>query len=87
MAFSVFDREYLFSQYYGKKIREADLLRLWQPAASGFTPNYDGAPSGRYALDTIPLEYPSYGGGDFREPLRHGAQSVGSRQGGTPFFS
>ncbi len=68
MAFSVFDRGYLFSQYYGKKIREADLLRLWQPASSGFTPNYDGAPSGRYALDTIPQEYPVYGGGDYREP-------------------
>lgn len=68
MAFSVFDRGYLFSQYYGKKIREADLLRLWQPGASGFTPNYDGAATHRHALDTIPTEYPSYGGGDFRDP-------------------
>lgn len=68
LAFSVFDCNYLLSQYYGKKIRPADLLRLWQPGASGFTPNYDGAFNGRHALDVMPTEYPSYGGGDYREP-------------------
>ncbi len=68
MSFSVIDHGYLFSQYYGKKIRETDLMRLWQPATSGFTPLYDGAPDYRFALDAIPTEYPSYGGGDYRSP-------------------
>ena len=68
MSFGVFDHGYLFSHYYGKKVKNADLSQLWQPGASGFTPNYDGAPDGSHALDVIPTEYPSYGGGDFREP-------------------
>ena len=68
LSFSVFDKGYLCSQYYGKKIRPTGLTRLWQPGASGFTPSYDGAATPRHSLDTIPTEYPSYGGGDFREP-------------------
>ncbi len=68
MAFAVFDKGYLFSQYYGKKIRPTDLKRLWQPSTSGFTPKYDGGMEHGCALDVIPQEYPVYGGGDYREP-------------------
>ena len=59
--FSVFDHDYLFSQYWGRGIHTADLTRLWQMYPSGFSPNYEGAPDARYSLDNIPAEYPVYG--------------------------
>ena len=68
MVFSVFEKGYLFSQYYGKKIRTADLSHLWQPSASGFTPLWDGASRNVYSLHTYPQEYPVYGGGDYHTP-------------------
>ncbi len=66
--FSVFDHDYLFSQYWGRGIHTADLTRLWQMYPSGFSPNYEGAPDARYSLDNIPAEYPVYGSGDYRSP-------------------
>ncbi|MBQ9413864.1 MAG: alpha-galactosidase [Clostridia bacterium] len=67
--FSVFDHNYLYTAYYGRKLRGTpDLSRLWQKYPSGFSPNYEGAPDVNYALDIIPTEYPAYGGGDFRCP-------------------
>ena len=67
--FGIFDNNYLYSPYYGRRLREGtDLKRLWQKYPSGFSPNYEGAPNVDYALDLIPTEYPSYGGGDYRSP-------------------
>ncbi|MBQ3069594.1 MAG: alpha-galactosidase, partial [Clostridia bacterium] len=67
--FGIFDNNYLYSPYYGRRLREGtDLTRLWQKYPSGFSPNYEGAPSVDYALDLIPTEYPAYGGGDYRNP-------------------
>ncbi|MGN0172043.1 MAG: alpha-galactosidase [Acutalibacteraceae bacterium] len=67
--FSVFDHNYLYSAYYGRRLHDGtDLTRLWRVYASGFSPNYEGAPDVNHALDLIPTEYPAYGGGDFRSP-------------------
>ncbi len=67
--FGIFDNNYLYSPYYGRRMREGtDLKRLWQKYPSGFSPNYEGAPNVDYALDLIPTEYPAYGGGDYRSP-------------------
>ncbi len=78
MAFSIFRQGYLFSQYYGKKIRPTDLTRLFQPCVSGFTPMFDSKRTGS-ALDVIPQEYPVYGGGDYREPAFGAEFPNGSR--------
>lgn len=78
--FSVFDHGVLISPYYGRRLREGtDLTRLWQVYPSGFSPNYEGAPDGRYSLDLIPTEYPARGHGDYRSP----AVGVTFEDGGT----
>lgn len=77
--FSVFDQNYLCSSYWGKKLRNVNPARLWQGVASGFSPNYRGAPDRSYSLDTIPTEYPVYGGGDYRVPAMAAEFPTGSR--------
>lgn len=65
--FSVFDSGFLYHQYWGKRIRTADLTGLWQ-VYPGLAVNYPGAPDNRYSQDIIPAEYPFFGKGDFRNP-------------------
>lgn len=77
--FRVFDHGYLLSLYWGRRLRDADLTRLWQPVGSGFSPNYSGAPGHAYSLDLIPTEYPIYGGGDYRVPALSAEFPTGSR--------
>lgn len=59
--------DYLAHMYWGQKIntyRQSDPLRFRD---RGFSPSVD--PSDRtFSLDTLPLEYPTYGNGDFRTP-------------------
>ena len=77
--FRIFDKGYLMSTYWGKKIRPADLTRLWQPMPTGFSPVYSGGADNRFSLDLIPTEYPVYGGGDFRTPAMSARFETGSR--------
>lgn len=54
--------------YWGRTIREGQLARIIQyRERASFSPN--PFPENRtISLDTIPLEYPAYGSGDFRHP-------------------
>ena len=63
----VFDNGYLYHQYWGRRIRTADLSHLWQ-VYPGLAVNYQNAPDNRYSQDLIPSEYPVFGHGDFRNP-------------------
>ena len=77
--FNIFDHDYLFHAYWGRRLHTVDLTRLWQLYPSGFSPNYDGAPDVRYSLDLIPAEYPVYGSGDFHAPAVMAVFPDGSR--------
>lgn len=65
MIFRLFDNRHILSEYWGVRIQNADLTRLWQPCGSGFSPVIKGD---SYSLDLIPTEYPAFGSGDFRSP-------------------
>lgn len=68
-AFCVFDKGYLMSLYWGKKIAPtADLTRLWRPFPCSFAPVYPDAPDRRYSLEMMQTEYPVYGSGDYCSP-------------------
>lgn len=77
--FRVYDGDYLFHEYWGRKLRPVDLTRLHATCASGFSPNWAGYTSPSQSLDLIPAEYPVYGGGDYRSPAMEAAFSDGSR--------
>lgn len=78
-SFRIFDAGYLTGQYWGRKMHPADLTRLWQSVPSGFSPEHAGARDNGYSLDLIPLEYPTYGGGDYRVPALSVCFPNGSR--------
>lgn len=67
MCMAVIGGGYLMSLYYGRRLRPSALMKRWDSSTSGFTPQYDGAPGEWYALNEIPLEYPTYGSGDYHE--------------------
>lgn len=79
MLFRVLEDGHLLSEYWGRRMRKADLTRLWQTCPTGFSPQYKGVPDDRYALDLIPTEYPVFGGGDFRSPALQVEFPDGSR--------
>lgn len=63
----IFKSRYLVHLFWGKKIRPNDESRILQFKNRSFSPNLD--PSDPiFSLDTLPLEYPSYGNSDFRLP-------------------
>ena len=59
----------LLHTYYGPRVSGEDLSYLIQYADRGFSPNPQEAGDDRtYSLDTLPQEYSTCGGGDFRLP-------------------
>ncbi|MCI8553825.1 MAG: alpha-galactosidase [Clostridiales bacterium] len=79
LVFGLYDHDYIHSQYWGRRIHHADLSRLLRVCASGFSPNYPGAPDREHSLDLLPTEYPVYGGGDYRSPALQVEFPDGSR--------
>lgn len=67
----------LLHTYYGKRTQNTDYSYLISMRDNGFSGNpYDIANDRTYSLDTLPQEYPVYGGGDFRRSalkVRYGA--------------
>jgi len=67
----------LLHLYWGRRLGDANLTCLYRPAAMAFSPNshpenYD------MTYDTLPMEYPFYGTGDFRMPAIEVENSDGS---------
>jgi alpha-galactosidase len=61
----IFKSGYLVHLFWGKKIRPNDESRILQFKRA--SPNPDPSDP-TFSLDTLPLEYPSYGNSDFRSP-------------------
>ncbi len=53
--------------YWGRKIRDADISYMLRPTYRIFSPNSHSGDI-EMSFDTLPLEYPFYGTGDFRSP-------------------
>ncbi|HIX15720.1 MAG TPA: alpha-galactosidase [Candidatus Hungatella pullicola] len=68
---------FLFHLYYGPKTEgKADYLLTGRDR--GFSPNpYEKKEDRTYSLDALPMEYPSYGNGDFRSPAFNLRTSMG----------
>ncbi|MEK5235616.1 alpha-galactosidase [Paenibacillus sp. FSL L8-0470] len=63
----IIDGGYLAHLYWGKRLRRYDGSNALQYLDRGFSPNPN--PDDRtFSLDTLPQEYPAYGGTDFRNP-------------------
>lgn len=69
---------YLAHYYWGARIRGHRLDELLElKGRASFTPTTD-LNQQELSLDTLPQEYPSYGGSDFRSPAMHVLQPNGS---------
>ena len=64
----VADGEYLAHVYYGRKLPDPSLVSIMRFDESPFTPKTNNRDRASY-LDTLPLEYPCFGIGDYREPV------------------
>ena len=64
---SVYPKGYLVTQHYGKKIPDTDFssYEVYSTRASSFNPTRNGV-CDCFTMDTYPLEYPSFGTGDYR---------------------
>lgn len=71
---------YLCHLYYGKKIERTAILDNIQLIDRGFSGNpYEAELDRRISPDTLPLEYPCYGLGDFRSAALQVCNADGSR--------
>lgn len=76
----VYDKRYVTSLYYGKKLEILNPGRLMVTRELGFSPSPHEDFYKRYvSLDTLPAECPSFGYGDFRIPAITIEQNDGSR--------
>lgn len=66
--FRVFQNDYLFTLYYGRKLRTCDMTHHWQVYPSGFSPIDQSFTDHQFSQDLMMLEYPVYGHGDYRAP-------------------
>lgn len=66
--FRVFQNDYLFTLYYGRRLRTCDMTHHWQVYPSGFSPIDQSFTDHRFSQDLMMLEYPVYGHGDYRAP-------------------
>lgn len=57
----------LLHLYWGRTLRDAALTCLYRPAVMAFSPN-SHPENMDMTFDTLPMEYPFYGTGDFRMP-------------------
>ncbi|MBQ4066198.1 MAG: alpha-galactosidase [Clostridia bacterium] len=67
LCIGVFSHEYLVTYHYGKKIPDTDFssYEYYSPRTASFNPTRDGS-TNCFTMDTYPLEYPSFGTGDYR---------------------
>ncbi|MCL2109208.1 MAG: alpha-galactosidase [Oscillospiraceae bacterium] len=66
-ALAVLEDGYVAHVYYGKKIVACDLTYLLRLDENPWTPKVNRRDKATF-MDTLPLEYPCHGTGDYREP-------------------
>jgi alpha-galactosidase len=64
-VFSLFEKQYLVSLYYGKRVEDSDLRYLHVPLMRSFSPYMSGL-GNTFSLNTARQEFSSNGTGDFR---------------------
>ena len=65
--------------YYGPKTENVDFSYLLQERSRSFSGNpHDSGDNRAISMDVMPLEYPAYGCGDYREPCLEIRNSDGS---------
>jgi len=71
---------FLFHLYYGSRVERQNMAYLLHYAARGFCLNPNDAGDDRsFSLDTLPLEYPTMGIGDFGAAAADIVNADGSR--------
>ncbi|EGO8256397.1 alpha-galactosidase [Enterococcus faecalis] len=73
------ENNYLTHLYFGKKITHYSGGYRYPRTDRSFSPNNANAQDRLLSLDTLPLEFPGYGHGDFREPAHNIKLGNGSR--------
>ena len=73
------ENNYLTHLYFGKKIERYSGGYRYPRTDRSFSPNAAHAQDRLLSLDTLPMEYPGYGFGDFREPAHNIKLENGSR--------
>lgn len=71
---------YLSHLYYGKAISNYHGLLAYPRTDRSFSPNPPQHPDRLFSIDTLLMEYPGYGYGDFREPAYNFKHTDGSRE-------
>ena len=56
--FRVFQNDYLFTLYYGRKLRTCDMTHHWQVYPSGFSPIDQSFTDHQFSQDLMMMEYP-----------------------------
>ncbi|MGO2083026.1 alpha-galactosidase [Vagococcus sp.] len=69
-VFMVEEGGYLAHLYYGKAITAYSGTALYPRTNRSFSPNLPATTERVFSLDTLLMEYPSFGHGDFREPAQ-----------------
>ncbi|MBQ7114812.1 MAG: alpha-galactosidase [Clostridia bacterium] len=65
--FGIFEGNYLVHYYYGAPIPDTDVSALWlRPWFASFCPDSPSARIPNFSPDVTPLEYSTFGAGDFR---------------------
>ncbi len=65
--FGVFEGNYLVHYYYGAPIPDTDVNSLWiRPNFASFCPDSPSAKTPNFSPDVTPMEYSTFGAGDFR---------------------
>ncbi|MBU5594301.1 alpha-galactosidase [Amphibacillus sp. MSJ-3] len=73
------EHNYLTHLYFGKKINHYSGGYRYPRTNRSFSPNPAHSKDRLFSLDTLPLEYPGFGHGDFREPAHLIKLTSGSR--------
>jgi len=72
----IFKEKYPIHLYWGKKLNHSNFFDVFIPSPFGANPDPNDK---TYTFDRMPLEYPSYGNSDFRQPAYQVELEDGSR--------
>ncbi len=75
----IYETGHLILLYWGKRLPHEDIRYLYPCYGGAFCPNLFDAPNGYVCPDTLPLEYPTFGLGDYHEPAFYARNPAGDR--------